>query len=150
VRPEKGLRLVKEIVDADAFEEKFPPKREPKNHRTDSYQQYPNMVEGADFTVSQREQRENLIKTVKELKSKNLELVKDVSTLRAELKKETNGNGVVLLRWKTSTDKGVLEKEVGAEFVEKNLTELIANGVKPEDIVVWSKRKQPKVKVELE
>jgi hypothetical protein len=158
VRTSKGRRHVVKVVDEDALRAMLPqvqPKSKPpaKNHLDEMPTQEQTQEQmGIDPknpngpTLAQ--QRDHLAGVIEKLKAENERLKNEVSAIRT-----AEAKGDALVRWSTTYGNGNSEKfeeQIALENVPDKLNSLISSGIKPEDIVVWSKRQQPKVRVELE
>lgn len=140
---EGGKRRVVKVVGEDELLGMLPKQRiQPSNNK--HLDEMPTMEEqGLDSKnpsgPSLAEQRDRLIRNLKNCREDN-------ETLKRILAEQDNGPALV--RW-INTGQGC-EEVIESGDVSEKIQELIAEGIKSETIVVWTRRKQAKIKVELE
>jgi len=160
VRTNKGKRHVVEVVDDEKLKA-FVPGVKPQKKSDNNLDQQAvgvgshNSNDEKDASVL-IQQQDKIVEIIKKLKIENKKLQDELAAIRA-----SDPEKPALLRWKVLVKKEIDEDLEETEVVDKErettignigaeISGLIANGVSVEHIVVWSKKQQPKVKVELE
>ena len=144
VRSKGGERRVTEVIPEDVFRERFA-RRDGKPSPRPPFQ--PEAAQAQSVV-------ENLTQELTLLRRQKEELEKKVERLGAQVHSAQNESpdGPALVRWNDVTDTVTChdEERITVGQVGEKIKELINSGVKAEDIEVWSRRRTPRVRVELE
>lgn len=157
IRSKEGQRHVTEVITEDVLSERFPRKSRPPQQAEE--QETPPAKQAAQPVVAQNGAAiETLTQELTLLRQRTEALEKQKEELAAQLQLAQNGNpeGPALVRWKVAVkeENGQSfekeEEEITVGVVGEKVQALINIGVKADHIEVWSRRKQPRVRVELE
>lgn len=158
VRPgEEGRRHVTEVVGEDQLRKMFPTKKgdeqakqQPQQAPSNGKQQRTKPV-GPDPIAT-------LTQEVAAMRAKNEDQAKQIETLEIRCRRLAAGDpeGPALVRWKVAVKEengqsfSNEEQQIKVGEVGEKVQALINIGIKAEHIEVWSRRQQPRVRVELE
>lgn len=160
IRSKEGQRHVTEVITEDVLSERFPRKSNqsspPKEERPS--QRPPFQPEVAQQAAQHSAAIETLTQELAAARAQKEELEQRLERANAKIELAQNGdpNGPALVRWKVATksENGQgfekEEEEITVGAVGEKVQALINIGVKADHIEVWSRRKQPRVRVELE
>jgi len=158
VRTKDGKRMVTNIIEEDDAFQMVRPNQPPESEidsKDDSAD--PVMVEVFTGAAEQTQEAMSLQGQVDSLKTQVNTLEEANKNLREQLLKLMIKPGdPVLVRWDASSDSEGLTSEMTwqddymyYDQVSEKIRVLLAGGVKPEKIEIWTSLKRPQVKVEL-
>lgn len=142
VRAKEGVRYVSEIADAESVEEMFS-----SPSRKNAFD-LPAMEEiGLDSKNPSGPSlaQQGVMKENAELKVKLKSVLDELSRL-----KKSDSQSPTLICWQEKESASPMQEEIKEMDIQTKINQLIDSGVKAHQIVVWTKRQQPKIKIELE